>query len=148
VNRRRSLRTNLFVATVLVVVLSIGLMLAIGAVLTRRQVEHATLEGLAHQADVLTAREAFALLPLSHLKALNQTVLKKQQEHAYAVPLRRPSPYLPGDLLPRVRRSEDIDTTATINRTDYFLAARKVTSGPGGKALVLLRPRSRGNSAF
>jgi hypothetical protein len=47
VTRRRSLRTNLFVAIVLVVVLSIGLMLVVGAVLTRRQVEHATLEGLA-----------------------------------------------------------------------------------------------------
>ena len=147
-NRRRSLRTNLFVATVLVVVLSIGLMLAIGAVLTRRQVEHATLEGLAHQADVLTAREAFALLPLAHLKALNETVLKKQQEHAYAVPLRRPSPFLPGDLLHRVRRGEPVNTTATINGTDYFLAARKVTKGPAAEALVLLRPRSRGNSAF
>ena len=147
-NRRRSLRTNLFVATVLVVALSIGLMLAIGAVLTRRQVEHATLEGLAHQADVLTAREVVSILPLAHLKALNQTVLKKQQEHAYAVVLRRPSPLLPRNLRRRVRKGEDVNTTATIGATDYFLAARKVTSGPGAKALVLLRPRSRGNSAF
>jgi two-component system OmpR family sensor kinase len=148
VNRRRSLRTNLFVATVLVVVLSIGLMLAIGAVLTRRQVEHATLEGLAHQADVLTAREVVSVVPLQHLPALNRTVLKKQQEHAYGVALRRPSPVLPDELRQRVRRGEDVDTTATINGVDYFLAARRVNKGPGAQALVLLRPRSRGNSAF
>jgi len=82
VTRRRSLRTNLFVAIVLVVALSIGLMLAVGAVLTRRQVEHATLEGLAHQADVLTAREVFSILPLNHLRPLNKLVLAKQQEQA------------------------------------------------------------------
>jgi two-component system sensor histidine kinase BaeS len=123
-------------------------MLVVGAILTRRQVEHATLDGLAHQADVLTARELFTVVPLGHLKPLNRKVLRRQQEHAYAVRLRRPSPYLPGDLLARVRRGEDVNTTTRINGTDYFLAARKVTSGPGAQALVLLRPRSRGNSAF
>ena len=143
----RSLRTNLFVAIVLVVALSIGLMLVVGAVLTRRQVEHATLEGLAHQADVLTAREVIAIAPLAHLKPLNQTVLKKQQEQAVGINnLRRPTPYLPGDLLGRVRRGEDVNGTARINGTEYFIAARKI--GNSRKALVLLRPRSRGNSAF
>jgi two-component system OmpR family sensor kinase len=145
VKHRRSLRTNLFVAIVLVVALSIGLMLIVGAVLTRRQVEHATLEGLAHQADVLTAREAIAIAPLAHLKPLNQTVLKKQQEQAVGINnLRRPTPYLPGDLLGRVRKGEHVNGTVRINGTEYFIAARKI----GRKALVLLRPRSRGNNAF
>ena len=147
VTRRRSLRTNLFVAIVLVVVLSIGLMLVVGAVLTRRQVEHATLEGLAHQADVLNAREVFSILPLNHLRPLNKLVLAKQQEQAIAVNnLRKPSPYLPGDTLRRVRQGQDVNGTERINGTDYFFAARRIGEGP--KALVLLRPRSRGNSAF
>ena len=146
--RPRSLRTNLFVAIVLVVALSIGLMLVVGAVLTRRQVEHATLEGLAHQADVLTAREVIAIAPLAHLKPLNETVLKKQQEQAVGINnLRRPTPYLPGDLLGRVRRGEDVNGTVRIHGTEYFIAARKIGNN-GRKALVLLRPRSRGNSAF
>jgi two-component system, OmpR family, sensor kinase len=147
VNRRRSLRTNLFVATVLVVVLSIGLMLVVGAILTRRQVEHATLEGLAHQADVLTAREVVSVLPLAHLRALNETVLKQQQERAVGINniLKiRSSPYLPGDRLARIRRGKDLNGTVEIDGTDYFYAARKI----GSQALVLLRPRSRGNSAF
>ena len=144
--RRRSLRTNLFAAIVLVVALSIGLMLVVGAVLTRRQVEHATLEGLAHQADVLTAREVIAIAPLAHLKPLNQTVLKKQQEQAVGIyNLRRPTPYLPGDLLGRVRKGEDVNGTVRIHGTEYFIAARKIGNR---RALVLLRPRSRGNSAF
>src|SRR6266516_4602282 len=120
-------------------------MLVVGALLTRRQVENATLEGLAHQADVLTAREVIAIAPLAHLKPLNQTVLKKQQEQAVGINnLRRPTPYLPGDLLGRVRNGEDVNGTVRIHGTEYFIAARKI----GRKALVLLRPRSRGNSAF
>jgi len=145
VNRRRSLRTNLFVATVLVVALSVGLMLVVGALLTRRQVEHATLEGLSHQADVLAARELVAVFPLGHLAVLNKRVLNRQQERAVAVKnLRRPSRYLSNEDLGLVRSGKSVDGTAEINGTDYFFAARKINN----QALVLLRPRSRGNSAF
>jgi two-component system sensor histidine kinase BaeS len=144
VNRRRSLRTNLFVATVLVVVLSVGLMLVVGALLTRRQVEHATLEGLAHQADVLAARELASIFPLVHLPALNK-VLRRQDERALSVRLKKRSPYLPPDVRARIRKGQSVDTTVNINGTDYFYAARKITPN---QALVLLRPRSRGNSAF
>jgi two-component system, OmpR family, sensor kinase len=143
VNRRRSLRTNLFVATVLVVTLSVGLMLVVGALLTRRQVEHATLQGLAHQADVLAARELSSIYPLAHLPEFNK-VLRRQDERALSLPLRRPSSYLPPETRTRIRKGESVDTTLTVNGTDYFYAGRKI----GNKALVLLRPRSRGNSAF
>ena len=142
-NRRRSLRTNLFVTTVLVVVLSVGLMLVVGALLTRRQVEHATLQGLAHQADVLAAREVSSIFPLARLGELNR-ILKAQQERAVAVNLRRPSPYLSAKDRELVLRRKPLDGTESINNTDYFFSARKV----GRQALVLLRPRSRGNSAF
>jgi two-component system, OmpR family, sensor kinase len=144
VNRRRSLRTNLFVATVLVVALSVGLMLVVGALLTRRQVEHATLQGLAHQADVLGARETQEIYPLGHLGNLRK-ILKTQQERAIRIKnLRRPSPYLSDENRLRVRRGEKVNGTERVNGTDYFFAARKVNK----QALVLLRPRSRGNSAF
>jgi two-component system, OmpR family, sensor kinase len=132
------------VATVLVVALSVGLMLVVGAVLTRRQVEHATLEGLAHQADVLAARELTTVFPLGHLKSLNSKILQTQQERAVAVTLKRPSPYLSAKDRLRVRRGIDVNGTETLSGTDYFFAARQVNK----KALVLLRPRSRGNSAF
>ena len=144
--RRRSLRTNLFVATVLVVALSVGLMLVVGALLTRRQVERATLDGLAHQADVLAAREVISVLPFAHLKPLNKKILRKQQERAVAVNSRRPSPYLSDQNRLRVRRGIHVNGTERIGGTEYFFAARKVGGNP--KVLVLLRPRSRGNSAF
>src|SRR4051812_9803115 len=118
-------------------------MLVVGALLTRRQVEHATLEGLAHQADVLAARELVAIYPLARLPTLNK-VLRRQDERALSLPLRRPSPYLPPETRTRIRKGESVDTTMTVNGTDYFYAGRKI----GNKALVLLRPRSRGNSAF
>jgi two-component system, OmpR family, sensor kinase len=142
-NRRRSLRTNLFAATVLVVVLSIGIMLVIGALLTRRQVEHATLQGLSHQADVLAGRELGTVFPLVRLNKLNP-VLKAQQEKAYAVRLKRPSPYLSDADRAVLRRGGKIDGTERVGSVEYFVAARQV----GPQALVLLRPRSRGNSAF
>jgi two-component system, OmpR family, sensor kinase len=144
VNRRRSLRTNLFVATVLVVALSVGLMLVIGSLLTRRQVEHATLEGVAHQADVLAAREVASVFPLARLPAVNK-VLRRQDERALKIPLGKPSRYLPDDVRRRVRRGENVDGTVNVDGTAYFFAARRI-SAP--QALVLLRPRSRGNSAF
>jgi signal transduction histidine kinase len=144
VNRRRSLRTHLFVATVLVVALSVGLMLVVGALLTRRQVEHATLEGLSHQADVLAARELVSVYPLARLPALNK-VLRRQDERALSVPLGRTSPYLPPETRSHLRRGQSVDTTMAVNGTDYFYAGRKISNN---KALVLLRPRSRGNSAF
>jgi two-component system OmpR family sensor kinase len=143
VNRRWSLRTSLFVATVLAVVLSVGLMLVVGAILTRRQVERATLEGLSHQADVLATRESKAIYPLGHLQELRK-ILRTQQERAVAVRLRRPSPYLSDEDRLRLRKGVDVDGTERIGKTVYFFAARKV----GRQALVLLRPRSRGNSAF
>ena len=143
-NRRRSLRTNLFAATVLVVALSVGIMLVIGALLTRRQVEHATLEGLAHQADVLAAREVKAVFPLGHLGTLKK-ILKAQQEDAVRVKnLNRPSLYLSDNDRAHVRRGVDVNGTERVHGTEYFFAARKVNK----QALVLLRPRSRGNSAF
>ena len=67
-NRRHSLRTYLFAATVLVVVLSIGIMLVIGSWLSRRAVERATLKDVAHQADLLAEREKLSIVPLARLR--------------------------------------------------------------------------------
>src|SRR5213076_349751 len=59
---------------------------------------------------------------------------------------RRPSPYLSDQNRLRVRRGIHVNGTERIGGTEYFFAARKVGGNP--KVLVLLRPRSRGNSAF
>ena len=143
-NRRYTLRTNLFVAIVLVVVLSIGLMLAVGSVLTRRAVEQATLKDVAHQADLLAARERTAIFPCARLKDI-RPYFSRQNEIAACVPLTRPSKYLPGDLYKVLRRKKRLNGTVRVGNTSYFYAARPASSH---LELVLLRPKRLGNTAF
>src|SRR5436190_2212465 len=144
--RARSLRTHLFAATLAVVVLSIGLMLAIGSVLTRRAVERATLKDLAHQADLIAARESFAVVPLARLTQL-RPYLARQHERGLAVRLDRANPYLTPERQAIVRRGHTLNGSVRVDGTAYFFAARRVTAKPP-QALVLLRPRSLGNTAF
>jgi two-component system, OmpR family, sensor kinase len=141
--RRFSLRTYLFVATTAVVVLSVGLMLVIGSLLTRREVERVTLRNLSHQADLLAGRERVAVFPLGRLKELRPS-LRRQNQRALAVQLAGPTIYLPGERWRRVRQGESLDGTVRVGGTEYFYSARKV----GQQALVLLRPKSVGRAAF
>jgi signal transduction histidine kinase len=142
-SRLDSLRTRLFAATFLAVVLSVGLSLAIGSILTRREVERATLRGVANQADLLAARERNVLLPLSKLEVL-RPFLHKQGEQVVAVKkLDGSSPYLPPEEAAGVRRGHRIQGTITIDGERYFYAARRV----GNRALVLLRPTRLGATA-
>jgi len=57
-----ALRTRLFLAIGLVVVLSIGLMLFVGTKLTSREVDRTTLHDLSRQADILAAQQRSQLL--------------------------------------------------------------------------------------
>jgi signal transduction histidine kinase len=142
-SRLDSLRTRLFAATFLAVVLSIGLSLAIGAVLTRREVEKATLRGVANQADLLATNEQKrSLLPLSRLDAL-QGYLSRQGERAEKAKLDGSSPYYPSEKAPLLRKGKRVQGTIRVDGVRYFYAARKV----GNQALVLLRPTKLGATA-
>jgi signal transduction histidine kinase len=147
VNRRYTLRTNLFVAIVLVVVLSIGLMLAVGSVLTRRAVERATLKDVAHQADIPAARESVSILPCIRLKDI-RPYFTRQNEIATCVSLAHPSRYLPPDLHKVLQKTKRHNGTIRIDDTTYFYAARPASSQKHPRELVLLRPKSLGNTAF
>jgi signal transduction histidine kinase len=147
VNRRHTLRTNLFVAIVLVVVLSIGLMLAVGSVLTRRAVERATLKDVAHQADLLAAREKVAIIPCLRLKDI-RPYFSRQNEIATCVSLAHPSKYLPPELQRILQKKKRHNGTVRIGDTSYFYAARPATTQKNPRELVLLRPKSLGNTAF
>src|SRR5262249_11344698 len=145
--RRYTLRTNLFVAIVLVVVLSIGLMLAVGSVLTRRAVERATLKDVAHQADLLAARESVSIFPCIRLKDI-RPYFSRQNEIAACVSLARPSKYLPPKLQAVLQKKKRHNGTIRIGGTTYFYAARPASSQKNTRELVLLRPKSLGNTAF
>jgi two-component system sensor histidine kinase BaeS len=144
VTRRRSLRTNLFAATVLVVALSVGLMLAVGSVLTRRAVERATLKDVAHQADLLAARERAAVYPCGRIKDV-RPYFRRQNELAVCATLKRPSRYLPPKIFDDVRSKKRVNGTIRIDSTNYFFAARPASRN---LELVLLRPKRLGNTAF
>jgi two-component system, OmpR family, sensor kinase len=139
-SRLNSLRARLLLAIGLIVVLSVGLTLAVGAVLTRREVERATLRDLSHQADLLAGRERAALLPFSprDIEAM-EPFLDRQGEKAVAVAVSRPSPYLPSEAREELRAGRGAEGSVRVGGTSYYFAAR----GPvRGEAFVLLRPKS------
>ena len=138
-----SLRARLFLAISLVALLSLGLALAIGAVLTRRAVERNTLEDVAAQFDLLAERERDAVLPFSRLETL-RPFLARQQEQVLQVPLDGSSAFLPPDEARRLRRGASLRGTTEVDGTRYFYAAQLVK----GKGFVLLRPSSSTNSAW
>ncbi|MGB2954255.1 MAG: HAMP domain-containing sensor histidine kinase [Gaiellaceae bacterium] len=133
---RWSLRTHLFAATSAVVAISLGITLLVGGVLTRREVQRATLLDLSHQADLIAARERTALLPLARIKELLPD-FKRQDEIPAIASLARPSKYLSQANIVELRRNKSLNGTVDVDGKTYFYAARKV----GPKALVLLRPK-------
>ncbi len=131
-----SLRTRLFAATATLVVLSVGVTLGIGVVLTRRAVERAHLEDLSHQADLLATRERAALL--INLKPVRPVLAKQEIQVKIILRLGRPSRFLSDADRAAVRAGHDVDGRSTLDGRPYFFAARLVQQ----KGFVLLRPRS------
>jgi signal transduction histidine kinase len=126
-----SLRSRLLAAIALAVALSIGLTLVVGLKLTQREVQRATLADLGRRADVLAERERAALLPLSRLKPVQET-LAGQDEELFAAPLAGPTQYLDAAEQADLRQGRGVEGV----RSGRYYAARPVA----GRALVLLRP--------
>ena len=133
------LRRRLFFAIVIIVVVSIGVTFAVGVALSRRAVERANLDDLAHQADLIAQREneSDVLLPLSRLERL-QPFLEKQHQRIEVVDLKQPSTYLEGEHLADVRARLPAGGTITVDGETYLFAARNVQ----GRGFVLLRPKT------
>jgi two-component system sensor histidine kinase BaeS len=127
-----SLRTRLFQAIALIVVLCVGLTLVLGLLLTRRAVDRATLDDVAHQAALIAERERVAVSPFTYLKAL-QPYLKQQHEiyHVSAAGL-------PVAARESLRHGGAAKGSVTFEGTRYFYAAQPVK----GRAFVLLRRQS------
>ena len=132
-----SLRTRLFAAIVLIVLLSVGIALVIGALLTRRAVERSAQRNLARQTDLLAERERASLLAFSRLKAV-ESALAAQGERIAVVNLGVSSPFLPDEARAEVRAGREAQGRVVVDGTEYFYAARLVSR----RALVILRPTS------
>jgi two-component system, OmpR family, sensor kinase len=127
-----SLRTRLFQAIALIVVLCVGLTLGLGLLLTRRAVDDATLQDVAHQAALIAERERVAISPFTYLKPLQPYL--RQQHEIY----RTTRAGLPSAAQKKLRRHQPAQGSVTIGGTQYFFAAQPVE----GRAFVLLRPKS------
>jgi len=128
----RSLRTRLFQAIALIVVLCIGLTLGLGLVLTRRAVDEATLKDVAHQASLIAARERVAVSPFTDLKPVRP--IFAEQHETYRLD---PAP-LPRSARRALAHGRPAQGSVTLRGRDYFFAAQRV----GRKSFVLLRPKS------
>jgi signal transduction histidine kinase len=127
-----SLRTRLFRAIALIVLLCVALTFTVGLVLTRRAVDAATLKDLSHQADLLAGQaQTGQLVPLIHLPAL-QPYLDRQHESTLTN-----TGALPDWARAAVKQGKPADGTVTLNGQGFFFAARLVERKP----VVLLRPR-------
>src|SRR5258707_559142 len=116
--RPRPLRTRLFLAIGTIVVLSVGLTLAVGVVLTRRAVEHSKIQEVGNEADLLAARERISLAPLFHLDAL-APFLRPLHEVALKAPLDRASVYLSAERAAEVRAGKRVQGTVSAGGTTY-----------------------------
>jgi two-component system sensor histidine kinase BaeS len=129
-----SLRSRLFQAIVLVVVVCVGLTVGVGLVLTRRAVDKATLADVSHQADLIATSQNVnsVILPLSKLAQLQPYFDKQHLE------VLRHFDELPQSAKNRLAHSRPADGSVTVNGVDMYFAARIVS----GQPFVLLRPKS------
>ncbi|HZT54267.1 MAG TPA: HAMP domain-containing sensor histidine kinase [Gaiellaceae bacterium] len=136
---RGGLRSRLFRAIGVVVLISVALTIGLGLVLTRRAVEHATLQDLAHQADLIAATQRTSVSSVRSLPDRIQAILDRQHELVRTQPR-----LLPGWAQARLAAKRPAQGSVRYHGRSYYFAARLVNPG----TLVLLRPRSTAASLW
>ncbi len=136
---RGRLRSRLFRAIAAVVLIGMALTIGLGIVLTRRAVERATLQDLAHQADLIAATQRTSVSSVTSLPDRIQAILDRQHE------LVRTNPsILPSWAQARLAAKQPVQGGVRYRGRAYYFAARLVNPG----TLVLLRPRSTAASLW
>ncbi|HLX33508.1 MAG TPA: HAMP domain-containing sensor histidine kinase [Gaiellaceae bacterium] len=127
------LRSRLFRAIGVVVLICVALTIGLGLVLTRRAVETATLQDLAHQADLIAPTQRASVA--SHLPTALQKYFRQQDEkYSYKLSI------LPAWAQNELRHGQPAQGSVG---SDYF-AARSLNPG----YLILLRPQSTARSRW
>jgi signal transduction histidine kinase len=137
--RGSGLRSRLFRAIGVVVLICVALTIGVGIVLTRRAVEHATLQDVAHQADLIAAGQRNSVSSLRNLPARIHTILSRQEEQLLFD--RRDLPRWAQERLarqPKARVQGTMWYGAADLRARYYFAAREVNPG----TLIVIRPVS------
>jgi signal transduction histidine kinase len=135
--RGSGLRSRLFRAIGVVVIICVAFTIGVGLVLTRRAVQRATLNDLAHQADLIAAAQRNSVSSLRTLPSRITTILNKQHEHLL---------FHRSDLPPwaqeRLAHGQPVQGTMSYGAADYraryYFAARSVNPG----TLIVIRPES------
>jgi two-component system sensor histidine kinase BaeS len=128
--RGSGLRSQLFRAIGLVVLICVAFTIGVGLVLTRRAVEHATLQNLAHQAALVAAFGGGSVGGVRHLPTPLTSSLKDQQEK-----ISIDGRILPASAQKALGHGEPVQGTVTKDGTAYYFAARPANPG----TLILLR---------
>jgi hypothetical protein len=135
--RGNALRSRLFQAIGVVVLICVALTIGLGIVLTRRAVQQATLKDVGHQADLIAAAQRNSVSSVRSLPVRIQTILNRQHEillfHRSDLP-----PWAQERLAHGKPAQGTMSYGAADYRGRYYFAARLVNPG----TLILLRPRS------
>ena len=131
--RGSGLRSRLFRAIGVVVLICVALTIGVGLVLTHRAVKRATLQDLAHQADLIAKTQEKGLGSRATLVKLKPYF--KRQHESYSLD---PS-ILPASAQEQLRQHKAVQGTVDGN---YFAANPKLSPG----TLILLRPESTASS--
>jgi two-component system sensor histidine kinase BaeS len=127
------LRSQLFRAIGVVVLICVALTIGLGLVLTRREVKKATLRDLAHQVDLIAANQSSGVPSLQHLQPRVQAIINRQREIFL---------YKPRDLPPwaqaRLARDHAVQGTMSYGDRPYYFAAGSANPG----TVILLRQQS------
>ena len=131
--RGSDLRSRLFRAIGVVVLICVAFTIGVGLVLTQRAVKSATLKDLAHQADLIAGTQKKGLGSRANLVKLKPYF--KRQHESYSLD---PS-ILPASAQEQLRLHKAVQGTVDGN---YFAAQPKLNPG----TLILLRPESTAGS--
>src|SRR4051812_6040508 len=131
--RGSGLRSRLFRAIGVVVLICVALTIGVGLVLTHRAVKRATLKDLAHQADLIAKTQKSGVGSRATLVKLKPYF--KRQHESYSLD----SGILPASAQEQLRQHRAVQGTVDGN---YFAANPKLNPG----TLILLRPESTAGS--
>ena len=133
----RSLRTRLFVGIAATVAVSVIVMLAVGAALTRRSLDEDARRSLARQIDLIAAQHATTPIAERGSTEIGRFLATEQARLAILTP-RQAELLLPGDDGVALRRTGAAAGTVTVRGEPFLYAARL----SDGDAVVLLRSAS------
>jgi two-component system, OmpR family, sensor kinase len=128
-----SLRSRLFQAIGVVVIICVALTIGLGVVLTRRAVEKAALQDVANQADIIAAAQNKLGVTISIPDSLSG-----QNEKLFRTPNIVPQPARRELLRSTPVHPVSVQGTLTLDGVDYYYAARFTNP----HFIILLRPQS------